>query len=152
MTTKAKAAKANPPDVKTKLAARGGKATAIHLANGKHEAIGLWNLRVLIVPDEQFWFAQGLEINYGAQGDSPQDAQTNFQEGLIATIQAHLETYGDITRILKFAPSHVLQEAAEKKKHIKTFKSVRVYEVLKEADVARFPFENIDYAVMEAVA
>src|SRR6266498_1658282 len=83
------ATKAKKVTAKTLKVTHSG-AKAAHLAHEDIEGVGIWNLSVLIVPDGEFWFAQGLEINYGTQGDSPADAQSNFQNGLLATISQHL--------------------------------------------------------------
>ena len=69
--------------------------------------VGVGNIRVVIVKDEDQWFAQGLEIDYAAQGVSVEDAQKEFEEGFYATIHEHLRVYGSIERILKVAPSEV---------------------------------------------
>jgi len=138
--------------VKTKLSASAGKAKALHLEDEdqEHHGVLLWNLSVLIVPDENFWFAQGLEINYGAQGDSPEDAQKHFQEGLCGTICQHIKTYGEITRLLKFAPSSILKEAAKHKGSIKRFAQVSFHEVLQDEKAqSLLPFDGIEYRVVE---
>lgn len=69
----------------------------------------LGNIRVIILPDGKFWFAQGLEIDYGAQGDSIEDAKENFQQGFSATINLNLQN-GTIEKIRRFAPPEILQE------------------------------------------
>lgn len=138
--------------IKTKLKAKGGNALAAHLAGAKHEAVAIWNLSVLIVPDEDYWFAQGLEINYGAQGDTKEEAQANFQAGLAATIRKHLKMYGSIERILKFAPSGILKEAADNKTSIKQFAQVSFHEILDEKARKAIPFDGISYRVLQAAA
>ena len=57
------------------------------------------DLRVLIVRDGQFWFAQGLELDYGAQGNTLEDAIEHFERGLAATVTLHVQRFGDIGRI-----------------------------------------------------
>jgi hypothetical protein len=69
--------------------------------------VGIGNLRVTITRDGPFWLAQGLEIDYFAQGDSLADAKQNFQDGLAATIRAHLSRFGTIQKVLKVAPQRV---------------------------------------------
>lgn len=138
--------------IKTKLKAKGGKAAAVHIDDGTHEAVAIWNLSVLIVPDEDCWFAQGLEINYGAQGDTIEDAKKNFQRGLLATIRQHLKVHGSIERILKFAPSRILKEAADNKASIKQFAHVSLHEILDAAAQKSFPFDGISYRVIQAAA
>jgi hypothetical protein len=139
--------------IKTKLTATAGDTGAVHVQkDGKHDAVVIWNLSVLIVPDEDAWFAQGLEINYGAQGDTVEHAQENFQRGLLATIYQHLKVHGHIERILKFAPSEILKEAAHHKANIKQFAQVSFHEILDLKSQQAIPFDGISYRVLEAAA
>lgn len=127
-------------------------AKAAHIAVENVHGVAIWNLSVLIVPDGKFWFAQGLEINYGAQGDSVEDAKHNFEEGLIATVNQHIAVHGDIKRLLKFAPSEILQEAAESKSLIKRFTQVSLHEIMTPEVQQALPFDGIDYRVLQQVA
>lgn len=138
--------------IKTKLNASAKDTHAVHLQKDDEEAVLIWNLSVLIVPDGAFWFAQGLEINYGAQGDTVEDAQSNFQQGLLATIKQHLRVHGHIEGLLKFAPSDILKEAAQHKNSIKRFGQVSFHEILDEKCQLQIPFTGIDYRVLQAAA
>lgn len=140
--------------ITTKLNAKARKTAALHLEHEdkKHHAVVIWNLSVLIVPDEGCWFAQGLEINYGAQGNTIQEAQQNFQKGLAKTIHQHLKVYGNIERILKFAPSAILMEAALHKSAIKPLANVSFHEVLDARAQLAIPFDGIDYRVLHQAA
>jgi len=138
-------------NTKTKLSATTKKAKALHLEHEdqEHHAVLFWNLSVFIVPDENFWFAQGLEINYGAQGDTPEEAQKHFQEGLSKTINQHIRTHGDIKRLLRFAPSSILKEAAKHKASIMRFGQVSFHEVLHDKKAQDLvPFDGIEYRVL----
>ena len=141
------------PKVKTKTAkvTKSGAKVA-HVAVKDIEGVAIWNLSVLIVPDGDFWFAQGLEINYGAQGTSVEDAQTNFQEGLLATICQHLKVHGNIERLLKFAPSDILVEAAKNKSLIQRFAQVSFHEIADSHVQGLLPFDGIDYRVLQQAA
>ena len=118
------------------------KTKALHRAeeSGTHAA-GIGNLRVVLVPDENFWFAQGLEIDYAAQGDSLEDAQENFQDGLSATIHEHLRVYGTIAGMLRIAPQEAwdLLLKAGAKPH-----PVRQVSFPAAEDVP-LPFDNIQF-------
>jgi len=141
------------PEIKTKLAAKGGKAGALHLESDKVGAVAIWNLSVLIVPDEDRWFAQGLEINYGAQGDTIEEAQEHFQRGLLLTIKQHLRIYGNVERILQFASSEILKEAAQKKTAISRLSQVSFHEILDDVKAQEaVPFDGIDYRVLGSAA
>jgi hypothetical protein len=92
-------------------------ATAIHAKakDGIHHLVGFGNIRVIIVPDGAGFFAQGLEIDYAAQGASVKQAKKNFEVGLEATIQQHLKIYGNIKSLLQPAPASVWQELVPEK-------------------------------------
>src|ERR1035438_3401100 len=96
---------------------------AIHakMSDGAHNLVGIGNLRVFIIPDGKFWFAQGLEIDYAAQGNSIDEAKKYFESGLEETIDLHLRMHGDLSRFLRVAPTGVLLEAAQKKSAIQTY-------------------------------
>ena len=135
-----------------KLDASAKDTRAIHLQDEELNAVAIWNLSVLIVPDDKFWFAQGLEINYGAQGDTVAEAQENFQTGLLATIKQHLRIHGNIEKLLKFAPSEILKEAAQHKSSIKRFGQVSFHEILEDKDQIGIPFDGIDYRYLTQAA
>ncbi len=85
--------------------------TALHLSieDGSH-VVGIGNLRVMLFNDDGSWFAQGLEIDYFAQGDSMEDARERFESGLCATFSEHLKTHGTIEGALRVAPQEVWQD------------------------------------------
>ncbi len=58
-------------------------------------------LRVYIVPDEGSWYAQGLEVDYGAQGETPEEAISNFVRGLKETFKQNINNRGNIFGVLK---------------------------------------------------
>ena len=75
-----KAAMYTPPSVRKKAkASKPDSAIAIHAQDddGNNHIVGLGNLRVAIVQDGKFWFAQGLDLDYGAQGNTADEAKTN---------------------------------------------------------------------------
>lgn len=140
--------------VRTNLAAKAGNTAAAHVQHedGEHSAVAIWNLSVLIVPDENFWFAQGLEINYGAQGDSEEDARKNFEQGFLATVHQHLKVHGNIERLLKFAPSQILREAARNKAAINKYYHVSFHEIADKKTQEALPFDGIEYRVIRHAA
>jgi hypothetical protein len=139
--------------LKTKLTAKAGGAKAVHLSN-QDEAlhlVGLGNIRVVIIPDEDAWFAQGLEIDYGAQGASIEEAQANFQAGLTATIEQHLKMFGTIEKILRAAPPKVLVHLLlDKSATYHKFSQVTFHEV--NQILAHLPFQGIDFYKSKAAA
>jgi hypothetical protein len=86
--------------------------TAVHARSedGVHHVVGIGNLRVMLFNDDGSWFAQGLEIDYFAQGTTREEVQGNFQTGLTATIDHHLKEHGHIRGVLQMAPVHVWKE------------------------------------------
>lgn len=47
----------------------------------------------------QVWYAQGLDVDFAASGESLEDVQRRFSRGLHSTIEAHLYKYGDASRL-----------------------------------------------------
>jgi hypothetical protein len=75
--------------------------------------VGIGNLRVKITHEDGAWFAQGLEIDYAAQGSSREDVKRRFEKGLLATIGEHLRIYGTIKKLLQPAAPEMWQELAD---------------------------------------
>jgi len=88
----------------TIVAAKGSKAVAVHQTDGEQHFVGIGNLKVIICQDGESWFAQGLDIDYAASGESLEDVKNNFQLGLKGTIDLHIKAYGHIEKFLKMAP------------------------------------------------
>jgi hypothetical protein len=123
-------------------------------SDGEHHTVGIWNLDVLIVPDGRAWFAQGLQVDYAAQGDSVDDAKEQFQKGLRATIHHNLRMFGTIENILKVAPNEQWRELwhTAKGQH-KVYSQVSFHEIVKDLGVSEdFPFAHINYAEVRLAA
>jgi hypothetical protein len=134
---------------KRKTAKKVKPATAFHAKHkdGLYHIVGIGNLRVVIVPDGELWFAQGLEIDYAAQGNSEADVKKQFEIGLWATIQEHLRVHGSIQNLLKIAPptiwNELLYDAGE---NVRTglFSQVSGHEVVSKI-MKKLPFSGIQY-------
>ena len=86
-------------------------AVAVHANAGEHHVVGIGDLRVMIVrEDDDCWFARGLEIDFAEQGTSLDDVQTRFEESLADTIKEHLMMRGNIRELLRLAPADVWKE------------------------------------------
>lgn len=85
-------------------------AHAVQISHEKGHFVGIGALRVLIHPDGDLWYAQGIEIDYAATGATTDEVKRNFEAGLARTIELHLERWGTIDRILKYAPASEWQE------------------------------------------
>lgn len=120
-------------------------ATAIHATHtdGVHHIVGFGNIRVLLMPDGKGWFAQGLEIDYAAQGDSLAQAKREFEDGLEATVHAHLQKSGHIKGILKLAPSEIWDLASDPAIKLRRYSQVTEHHVIRE----KSKYEGIAYLV-----
>jgi hypothetical protein len=123
---------------------------AIHAAtvDGDIHAVAIWNLQVLLIPDHKFWIAQGLQIDYVAQGDSPEQAKSNFEKGLEESIDLNLRMYGNIKGLLVFAPDEVLQEAAKKKGSIRLYAQITTHDIGARYQQA-LPFDGISFLIAQ---
>ena len=119
--------------------------------------VHIGDLRVMLVHEDGSWFAQGLEIDYSAQGRTLDEAKENFARGLKMTVHEHLRTYGGIDRLLFSAPPDVWNEFATglAVKRL-TFNQTSVHDL---SDVAKelegrfdFPYEKIVYYEQKAAA
>jgi len=74
------------------------------------------DLHVLILPDGDRWYAQGLQIDYAAQGTSVDDVKKRFERGLIKTLEEHLRQRGNLDALTgRVAPPEIWREYASKK-------------------------------------
>lgn len=115
--------------------------------DGSH-IVGIGNLRVVILKDGKKWFAQGLEIDYAAQGKNLKDVKDQFSTGLCATLHEHLRVFGHIGGVLKAAPPEVWKEmlyenAARLNFHSQI--SEHDFTHTNEKLQTDFPFANIEY-------
>ena len=117
-------------------------ATAVHLRDqdGKNHLVGIGNLRVLLVPDGRHYVAQGLEIDYCAQGASIEEAKTNFEEGLERTIDHNLRLHGSIKHLLNPAPKELWAEVVDGWR-------CELYSQLSSHHVERLPYDSISWFV-----
>ncbi len=90
------------------------RTSAVHVRSedGTKHIVGISDLQVLITQCEDHWFAQGIEIDYGAEGKNLDDVRRSFEYGLAATISAHLKEFQTIERLLRPAPEFVRQRIA----------------------------------------
>jgi hypothetical protein len=140
--------------LKKNKSGHGAPAMAFH---GKAEdgtsIVGIGNLRVVIVEEEETWFAQGLEIDYAVQGKSLEAVKKAFEDGLAATIHENLRIHGSIEALLKPAPPEVwtkmLFGAAVAGKHFKRYYSqISLHQKLQQS----LPFAAIDYLELPKAA
>jgi len=126
--------------------------TAIHLKDGNNHLVGIGNLKVVLVEEQGSWFAQGLEIDYAAEGQSIEGVKSSFEHGFCCTIHEHLRVYGKIDKFLKPAPTEVWKELVfDECADLNKFTQVSVHTI--NADVVTYlPFTGIQYIQREKVA
>jgi len=115
--------------------------------------VGIGNLRVLLLNDDGSWFAQGLEIDYAAQGATLEEVKQRFQDGLMGTVSEYLRMYGDIGKLLQPAPAEVWQKIAQTKCQRQTLTQIsfhRIGQVSHQVSSA-LPFEGISF-IQQAAA
>jgi hypothetical protein len=131
-----------------KARARNSPARAITVSAGDTHVVGIGNLRVAIETDGKSWTAQGLEIDYIAQGADMEDAKKQFEDGLACVIHQHMRIYGNIDNLLSPAPREVWKEVLNPKAIRARYSQISVHEIIKQA----FGFEKVDYLVLANVA
>lgn len=110
--------------------------------------VGIGNLRVVITREAGQWYAQGLEIDYLAQGSSAQDVKRQFEDGLCSTIHEHLRKFKSIGKLLEPAPGAVWKELFyDKLASLKEYSQISSHCLTENMpDAAKsFPFEQIQY-------
>jgi hypothetical protein len=111
-----------------------------HKSGGKSgSTTGLFGLRVVVVPDDKTWFAQGFDVDYFAAGETPDEAEHNFETGLKAMVELHLKKFGNLEH-LKTAPADVREEYAGLPFQMKTRELSEV-----KAVAPQFPYTKVQY-------
>lgn len=105
----------------------------------------------MLVDDEGSWFAQGLEIDYFAQGSTIEDVQRRFQSGLEETIDFHLKMFGTVEGVLRVAPKEVWDEFYGTQSGLrKLYTNLSLH--FDDETLAALPFAAIDFYGTEHVA
>src|SRR6476660_3872107 len=103
--------------------------------------VGIGNIRVFITPDENNGFAQALEIDYAAQGNSLEDVKKSFADGFCATIHEHLKIFGNIEKLLKPAPPEVWAEVFGSGSKLRLYSQLSFHKNLP----SMLPFSGVDF-------
>jgi hypothetical protein len=126
------------------------KATAEHIKDGSLDVVSIGDLRVIITKDASWWLAQGLEIDYAAQGRSLNEAKGNFEHGLALLIDSHLAKFENIRGMLKPAPGETWNDLLNV-----TLEGMFGYSQVSIHDFPKLdelPFENIRYFEQQEAA
>ncbi len=128
------------------------KMNAIHVKDGNYHVVGIGNLRVVLVQEGNAWFAQGLDIDYAAEGESLDTVKSAFEAGFCCTIHEHLRVYGKIDKFLNPAPAEVWKEMLyDGVADLNRYLQLSVHEIA-ESVVTYLPFKGIEYIHREKVA
>ena len=73
---------------------------AASTATHRIDAVGVWNLTVMIYQEGDFWVAQGLDIDHVTQGHSVAEVKQRFQEAFTATLNEHLRKHQSIQKFV----------------------------------------------------
>ena len=117
-----------------------------HVAKGNQHRVILNDVRVIIVPDGDRWFAQGIDIDYATDGSSIHEVQQNFERGLSLTIKANLQRLGTIDRIMRSPDMSVWAPLLQQKGLHFDFSTSDVHEM----DDAELPYRRIQYSLAKA--
>lgn len=125
-----------------------GEAILIETKDGC-QTLAMKSLRVLIIQDStETWFAQSLDIDYAASGETLEDVQKNFERGLSATIRAQLDRFGNIDKIMKTPVIDNLSEFDG----CDGYKMSHVVHDIGGFLSSKLPFQKIDYTITAAAA
>ena len=69
-----------------------------------------FDLHVMVTRRGMFWIAQGVEVDYEAQGTSWLEVRKAFEDGFKATAAANLRRYGTLEHFFKEAPQRIRDE------------------------------------------
>lgn len=126
-------------------------ATTVHaIAEQGEHIVGIADLRVILAQEGNHWFAQGLEVDYVAQGPWIEDAKENFETGLASTLYENLQIHGTIQPLLVPAPVEVWKERFDPGSSAKRYTHVSVHRIrnlerLESVLPHRLPFQVIEY-------
>jgi hypothetical protein len=88
--------------------AQAGPATALHgTTKSGLDVVMIDKLRVALLCDGRTWVAQGLEIDYAAEGATIEEAKKQFSIGLMATLRENLRVFGNIEHVLRTVPTEM---------------------------------------------
>jgi len=70
-----------------------------HVEEGRLHAVAAC-LHVLVVPSEDGgYYAQGIEIDYGASGATVEEAKKHFERGFVETLRAYVRRGVDLAKL-----------------------------------------------------
>src|SRR5579872_3323709 len=91
----------------------GKKVTFLHAQHDGGDTVACDSLEVVISHDKDFWYAQGKQIDYIAQGQSIEEVKERFLRGLSLTVKAHIKKFGSVEKLLRGAPASAFEHDVE---------------------------------------
>jgi hypothetical protein len=93
----------------------GHQTTALHgLTSDGRDIVMIDKLRVAILRDGDTYVAQGLEIDYAAEGSTIDEAKDCFAQGLMLTLHENIRVFGRIDNVLRTVPPQLWQDLMTK--------------------------------------
>lgn len=136
-------------------ASRKGGAKAVHADAGDTHVVILKDIRVFLVPDGSGWYAQALDLDYAAGGNSIEEAKEKFQIGLAETVREHLKYFGSIKKFLVPAPPDDWKEYLDAPESLNLYSTVDAFDLVKQAgetiEKEDFPFGEIKFLMRRGV-
>lgn len=123
------------------------KTTFLHAKHEGGDTVACAHLEVVISHDDDFWYAQGRQIDYIAQGHSLDEVQERFMYGLSKTVNAHIKKFGSVDNLLNSAPEEAFSKTAIEPTDF-TLNFVRVYPKEYES-LGMLPFHGLRFATLK---
>lgn len=79
-----------------------------HIQDDGSHVVFIEDLRVWLFQSSDYWVAQGLDIDFTTDGDTPEEAIHSFLESLCKTIVEHINRFGSLEKLLaRRAPDEI---------------------------------------------
>lgn len=93
---------------------RGSSVFHAQSRDAKNHVVGISRLAVVVYQSDGAWFAQGIEIDYLAEGSSIDDVTRAFEDGLAATVDANLRRFQSLEPLLRATPVEVVARVLQR--------------------------------------
>ena len=107
-------------------------------------------LNVVLKRDDEFWYAQGVQIDYVAQGVNIEDVQAKFVEGLAETLLLHAQRFGSVEKVLRWAPESEWKDELHNEHYRVSFHAFDDNETRQLAEL--LPFSGVLYSIPQSQA
>jgi len=118
-------------------------------------SVGIALQVILAEQEKNAWVAQGIEIDYAAEGETAAEAKMHFEQGLCATVLAHMIQQKPLGGFMAGAPPHDWTHLL-KTGHVYLYQTTVVNTLpelaMKVCKKDSIPFELIKYFSVSPVA